>query len=74
MAGAARLLLGYAAPNSERIVTDRRSVDELKELGSGKPATGELARLYEQAFREFGALALWSSRKTRRLPWPTFWP
>ena len=44
-------------------MTDTRSIDELKELGSGKPAPRELVRLYEQAFREFGALALWSSRK-----------
>jgi len=45
-----------------KAMSDRRSIDELKDLGSGKPASDELARLYHQAFMEFGAMALWSSR------------
>ena len=41
---------------------DRRSIDELKELGAGRPAPNDIARLYHQAFREFGTIALWSRR------------
>jgi hypothetical protein len=36
------------------------TLDELKEAGSGKPATEEIASLYMEAFRTFGAQALWS--------------
>ena len=43
-------------------VPDRRSVEELKELGAGLAAPVEIVRLYRQAFQEFGALALWSRR------------
>jgi hypothetical protein len=43
-------------------MTDRRNLDELKALGAGQPAADEVAHLYRQAFREFGAAALWSSR------------
>jgi hypothetical protein len=43
-------------------MSDKRSIDELKELGAGQPAQAEVARLYRQAFSEFGALALWSRR------------
>ena len=39
-----------------------RGVDELKALSVGQPAPGEVAHLYRQAFRKFGAAALWSSR------------
>jgi hypothetical protein len=39
-----------------------RDLDELKAVGTGQPAPGEVAHLYRQAFREFGAAALWSSR------------
>jgi len=42
--------------------TDTRSLDELKDLGAGRPAPHDVARLYHQAFREFGAQALWSRR------------
>ena len=41
---------------------DRRSMDELKGLGAGRPAPPDIAWLYHQAFREFGAQALWSRR------------
>jgi len=44
-------------------MNDTRGLDELMAAAGDKPAGGELARLYDQAFREFGALALWSSRK-----------
>lgn len=45
---------------------DRRSIDELKELGAGRPAPADVARLYHLAFREFGTLALWSRRASER--------
>jgi hypothetical protein len=41
---------------------DTRNLDELKALGAGQPAPGGVVHLYQQAFRDFGALALWSSR------------
>ena len=41
---------------------DRRSIDELKELGAGRSAPNGIVRLYHQAFREFGTIALWSQR------------
>lgn len=41
---------------------DSRDLDQLKELGAGRPAPEVVARLYRQAFSDFGALALWSSR------------
>jgi hypothetical protein len=43
-------------------MTASRNLDELKALGAGQPAPGDVARLYQQTFREFGAAALWSSR------------
>jgi hypothetical protein len=39
---------------------DRGNIDQLKELGAGRPAPDEIARLYHQAFRDFGIQALWS--------------
>jgi hypothetical protein len=41
---------------------DLRDLDDLKALGAGRQAPSEIARLYHQAFRDFGAQALWSSR------------
>jgi hypothetical protein len=41
------------------MITD---LDQLKVLGAGRPATEAVVRLYQQAFRDFGAQALWSSR------------
>lgn len=41
---------------------DGRALDELKDLGSGKPASAEIARLYRQAFAHFGARARWNRR------------
>jgi hypothetical protein len=37
-------------------------IQRLKELGAGRAAPDAVARLYQQAFREFGAQALWSRR------------
>jgi len=45
---------------------DARSLDELKELGAGQPAPTDIARLYHQAFREFGAQCLWSRRPSEK--------
>jgi hypothetical protein len=47
---------------------DLRSLEELKARGAEQPAPNEVARLYRQAFRDFGAQALWSSRPA---PTPT---
>jgi hypothetical protein len=46
----------------QQILTDTRDFEELKALGSGQPAPSEVARLYHQAFRDFGAQALWNRR------------
>ena len=43
-------------------------LDELKARGAGRPAPEAVARLYQQAFRDFGAQALWSRRPS---PTPT---
>jgi hypothetical protein len=51
-----------AAAWQEQIMTDRRTIDELRNLGSGYPAPDDVVRLYRQAFADFGARALWSSR------------
>jgi len=45
---------------------DARSLEELKELGAGRAAAGEIARLYHQAFRDFGAQSLWSRRPSEK--------
>jgi hypothetical protein len=42
---------------------DLRSLDELKDAGSGVPAPEPLVSLYNRAFREFGAQALWNRRE-----------
>jgi hypothetical protein len=42
--------------------SDTRSLEQLKELGSGRKAPADVSRLYHQAFREFGTQALWSRR------------
>ena len=43
-------------------MSDRSSIEKLKELATGRPVPDEVARLYHQAFHDFGALALWSRR------------
>ena len=42
--------------------TDKRNLDELKELGAGIEAPDEVVSLYHQSFREFGTQALWSRK------------
>lgn len=43
-------------------MADRRTIEELKEIGAGRPAPEAVARLYRQAFEEFGVACLWSRR------------
>jgi hypothetical protein len=43
-------------------MTDKRSLDELKEAGAGRPAPDPVAVLYREAFSQFGAMALWNRR------------
>jgi len=43
-------------------MADPRTLDELKEAAAGMPASDEIVALYRQAFKEFGARALWSSK------------
>ena len=45
---------------------DPRPLDDLKALGSGKPAPEEVARLYRRVFTEHGVRALWSRRPSDR--------
>jgi hypothetical protein len=42
---------------------DRRTIDELKDLGAGIPAPEIGVRLYHTAFAEFGTRALWNWRE-----------
>ena len=41
---------------------DHRGIEELKELGAGRPAPEAVATLYPEAFARFGISALWSRR------------
>jgi len=41
---------------------DRLTIDELKDRGSGHPASEAVVQLYHQAFDEFGTRALWNWR------------
>jgi hypothetical protein len=41
-------------------VTDARDIEDLKRLGAGRLAPEGVAALYREAFRTFGAAALWS--------------
>jgi hypothetical protein len=45
---------------------DKRPLDELKALGSGKTAPVEVAQLYARAFAQFGVRALWSRTPSER--------
>lgn len=45
--------------------SDTRGLEELKELGAGRSAPAEVARLYHRAFREFGTQSLWSRRPSK---------
>ena len=44
---------------------DDRDLEQLKELGAGQPAHEAVTRLYHQAFRDYGAQALWSRRPSQ---------
>lgn len=44
------------------MLIDKRSFDELKELGAGVLAPEGVASLYRQAFRDFGTRSLWSRK------------
>ena len=41
-------------------MTDARDIEDLKRLGAGRPAPEDVKALYREAFRTFGAAALWS--------------
>jgi hypothetical protein len=43
-------------------IADTRDLEQLKELGAGRTAPADIARLYRQAFRDYGTQALWSRR------------
>jgi hypothetical protein len=43
-------------------MADTRDLEQLKDLGAGRPAPDEVLRLYRQAFAEFGTRALWNWR------------
>ncbi len=47
-------------------MSDRRSFEELKDIGAGLAAPDDIVRLYRQAFREFGVQALWDRRPSQR--------
>jgi hypothetical protein len=43
-------------------MADTRNLEQLKDLGAGRTAPDDIARLYHQAFRDYGARALWNRR------------
>lgn len=43
-------------------MTDTRDLEKLMRLGASSPTPEAVAELYRQAFHDFGALALWSSK------------
>jgi len=45
---------------------DACDLEQLKDLGAGRPAPEEVVRLYRQAFVDFGARALWNWRDMER--------
>ena len=47
-------------------MTDRRTIDELKDAGAGRPAPDEIAALYHLAFKQFGPQFLWSRKPSER--------
>ena len=46
-------------------IFETRNLEQLKELAAGRRAPHEIARLYEQAFRDYGARALWNRRPSQ---------
>jgi len=47
-------------------MADKRSLDELKEAGDGRPAPDVIVSFYHQAFKQFGTQALWSRKPSER--------
>ena len=43
-------------------MADTRTLDDLKDLGAGQPSPGDVVRLYQQAFADYGTHALWNWR------------
>ena len=41
-------------------MVETSEIELLKDRGAGRPAPDDVARLYHQAFRDFGTQALWS--------------
>jgi len=52
--------LAHRVAELDRSVSDARDVEDLKRLGAGRPAPEGVTALYREAFRAFGAAALWS--------------
>jgi hypothetical protein len=42
------------------------NLEQLKELGAGRAAPDEVARLYQKAFRDFGMQSLWNRRPSEQ--------
>jgi hypothetical protein len=59
-AGRGRLSCGIT--DGSLLMPATRSLEQLKDLGSGRPAPDEIACLYHKAFSEFGVSALWSRK------------
>jgi len=47
-------------------MADKRTLEDLKEAGEGRPAPDGIVALYHQAFQQFGAQALWSRKPSVR--------
>ena len=50
-------------------MSTRDDIEDLRQRGSGVPASERVALLYQQAFQDFGPRYLWSRRPSA---WPTF--
>ena len=57
---------GHDTEQSMDTPVDNRSFEQLKELGAGRAANVEIARLYHQAFRDFGTQSLWNRRPSEK--------
>jgi hypothetical protein len=57
----AKIAAGQTVP-LEPMLKDTRSIDVIKDLGSGRPAPETVEQLYRLAFQEFGAQLLWSRK------------
>jgi hypothetical protein len=44
-------------------MADTRTLEQLRDLGAGRPAPEEVVRLYQQAFADYGTRALWNWRR-----------